>query len=187
MQIIKPEQQKVMSLAMLGKSNAEIATQLDFSLEKVEGILNEPAIKSTIEDVKIASLSNKLEITRLAWANSIIDSIIEWAQRIIEWVTPEKWNKNHVELFKMILREQEKLDKRILDEIQQRINITNNVQINVYSDTQGLEWVLSKIPARGQESFWKDIIALGQKYADEYARTWWDNVKGKEVLEYHPD
>jgi hypothetical protein len=48
----------------------------------------------------------------------------------------------------MILREQEKLDKRILDEIQQRINITNNVQINVYSDTQGLEGVLSKIPAR---------------------------------------
>jgi hypothetical protein len=65
MQIIKPDQQKVMSLAMLGKSKAEIAASLDFSLEKVEGILNEPAVRSTIDEIEISTLSDKLSITRL--------------------------------------------------------------------------------------------------------------------------
>lgn len=87
-------------------------------------------------------------------------------------IDPTKWNKNHVELFKLVLREQEKLDKKILDDIQSRINITNNVQVNyVRSDTKAIESILEKLPARAQESFWKDVIQLGMKYSEEYSRT----------------
>ena len=90
-----------------------------------------------MQDIEISSLSNKLSITRLRGANAVIDTIITGVQKIVDDIDPTKWNKNHVELFKLVLREQEKLDKKILDDIQSRINITNNVQVNyVRSETK---------------------------------------------------
>ena len=117
MQIIKPEQQKVMSLAMIGKSEDEIASLSDMSIDKVRDILKEPSIKAMMQDVEMSDLSNKLAISRLKGATNLIDRIISGAQQIVDNISPEKWNKNHVTLFQMILREQEKFDKRILDEI----------------------------------------------------------------------
>lgn len=183
MQIIKPEEQKVMSLAMLGKDSQTISGMTGISLQQVEDILNSPSVKSMRDDLEISNLSNQLSLTRLRGANSIIDAIISGAQKIVDNIDAEKWNKNHVELFKIILKEQEKLDKKILDEIQNRINITNNIQINVRSDTQAMEGLLWKLPAKAQSSFWQDVIALGNKYVEEYARAGWDSREMKIIQE----
>jgi DNA-directed RNA polymerase specialized sigma24 family protein len=171
MQIIKPDQQKVMSLAMLGKTHEEIAQLAGTPIEKVRDILNEPSVRGIMQDVEISNLSNQISIKRLRGAQDMIDKLIAWAQSILDNVPAERWNKNHMTLFTTMIKEQEKLDKKILDEIQSRINITNNTQINVYTDTQWLEQVLAKLPAKAQECFWKEIIELGNKYAREYART----------------
>lgn len=183
MQIIKPEEQKVMSLAMLGKTSEAISALTNLPLQQVEDILNSPSVRSMRDDLEISNLSNQLSLTRLRGANGIIDAIIQGAQKIVDEVDSVKWNKNHVELFKIILKEQEKLDKKILDEIQNRINITNNIQINVRSDTQAMEGLLWKLPAKAQASFWEDVIALGNKYTEEYARAWWTDGKMKIVQE----
>ena len=183
MQIIKPEQQKVMSLAMLGKTHDQIAWLAEMPIDKVRDILNEPSIRSMMDYIEISNLSNSLVKSRLKGANGMIDQLISGAQKILNDVDPIKWNKNHVSLFMMLMKEQEKLNKQMLDEIQSRINITNNTQINVYTNTQWLEQVLAKLPAKAQESFWQEIIELGQKYADEYTRAWYIDGEVTEVPE----
>lgn len=189
MQIIKPEEQKVMSLAILGKTSFEIATFTNLPENDVKDILNSPAVRGMIQDIEISNVSNQLTLSRMKWWQEIIDSIIAWAKKIVSaiddgGIDPTKWNKNHIELFKMILAEQAKLDKKILDEIQNRINITtNNITINVRSDTQALEGILAKLPAKAQESYWQDVIALGKKYAQEYSRVGWNPMTMKIISE----
>ena len=157
---------------MIGKSIESIATLTWLSEEKVGDILADPSLQSVMQDIEISSLSNKLSITRLRGANAVIDTIITGVQKIVDDIDPTKWNKNHVELFKLVLREQEKLDKKILDDIQSRINITNNVQVNyVRSETKWLESILESLPARAQESFWREVIELWQKYQSQYTGT----------------
>lgn len=65
MKIIKPDQQKVMSLAMIGKDVEKISTLTGLSETEVSDILSDPSLQSMMQDIEISSLSNKLSITRL--------------------------------------------------------------------------------------------------------------------------
>ncbi len=91
-----------------------------------------------------------------------MDKIIDGIRLIANEVDARAWNKNHVELFKMLVQNIAKEDVKALQVIQNNF-IQNNTVVHK-SALNGLDEKLGKIPARKQAEFWRDVEDLVLKY-----------------------
>lgn len=153
----------IAQLKMLGNSPEEIANELHLEVSYVNEVVKSEKVIRWMEEAEISALSRGVELSRLRSARDLIGTIMTGIRKIAEEVDAEKWNKNHVELFKLLLQNLAKEDAKALTIIQNNFIQQNNVQVE-RSALSGLDEKLSKIPAREQVNFWRDVEALVDKY-----------------------
>lgn len=160
--MIDQKQAEVAHLALLWKSNDYIADTLNLDSGFITSTLDNLEVKKWMEDAEIESLSRGLDLSRLKWANDIIDRLIEWAKQITDaqnGIDAKKWNRNHIELFKLLVTNLQKQEVKALNIIQ-----NNFIQNNNVSPLSGFEERLSKLNSRQQNAFWDELDQLINKH-----------------------
>lgn len=155
---------EIAQLKMIGNTSEEISEALHFEVTYIDEVLKSEKVVRWMEETEIASLSRGVELSRLRNARDIIGTIMTGIKKIAEEVDAEKWNKNHVELFKLLLQNLAKEDIKALTIIQNNFVQNNNVQTE-RSVLSGLEEKLTKMPARKQVEFWREVEDLISKYS----------------------
>lgn len=158
--MIDQKQAEVAHLALIGKSTEYIAETLNLDSSFVASTLENREVKKWMEDAEIDALTRKVDLARLKWANDIIDSLIEGAKIITENVVASKWNRNHIELFKLLITNLQKQEVKALNIIQNNF-IQNNQNVSPLS---GFEERLSKLNSRQQAAFWDELDQLINKH-----------------------
>lgn len=156
----------IAQLKMIGNDTTQIAEALHLDETYIDEVLKSEKVVRWMEEAEIASLSRGVELSRLRSARDLIATIMKGIKTIAEEVEAAKWNKNHVELFKLLLQNLAKEDAKALTIIQNNFIQQNNVQVE-RSALSGLDEKLSKIPARQQVNFWRDVEDLVAKYTKQ--------------------
>lgn len=167
---LKPEEFQVANLALLGNSTHAIADAVYQDVLTVETILKRPGVVTWMNDVKIQDASQNARLVKVAAAKDILEEVIKGAKRIIKKVNAEKWNKNHVEIFKMLTSDLTKEEARIVNNIMQQVNINGPVE-NSKSDMDELDDLISSLPASIQGKFWKEVILLATKFVNDFSKS----------------
>lgn len=163
---------EIAQLKIIGNTDAQIAEALHLTEDYVADVVKSEKVVRWMEETEIAALSRGVELTRLRSARDTITSIMTGIKKIAEEVDAEKWNKNHVELFKLLLQNLAKEDLKALTIIQNNfIQNNNSTPQQERSILSSLEEKLSKMPARMQVDFWRDVEDLITKYSDNATRT----------------
>jgi len=158
--MIDQKQAEVAHLALIGKSNEYISDTLNLDSGYVASVLENREVKKWMEDAEIDALTRKVDLSRLKGANDIIDDLIAGAKVILENVVASKWNRNHIELFKLLITNLQKQEVKALNIIQNNF-IQNNQNVSPLS---GFEERLSKLNSRQQAAFWDDLDELINKH-----------------------
>lgn len=158
--MIDQKQAEVAHLALIWKSNEYIAETLNLDSGFVASTLENREVKKWMEDAEIDALTRKVDLARLKGANDIIDSLIDGAKVITENVAASKWNRNHIELFKLLITNLQKQEVKALNIIQNNF-IQNNQNVSPLS---GFEEKLSKLNSRQQAAFWDELDELINKH-----------------------
>lgn len=153
---------QIAQLKLVGNTSENIAEALSLDVTYVNSVIKDEKIVRWMEEAEITALSRWVELTRLKWAKDILGKIIDGIKLIANEVDARAWNKNHVELFKMLVQNIAKEDAKTLQVIQNNF-IQNNTVVHKSALT-GLDEKLSKIPARKQAEFWRDVEDLVLKY-----------------------
>lgn len=156
------QEAQIAQLKMVGNTIENIAEALSLDKNYVEIVLKKSDVQQWMEEAEITALSRWVELSRLRWAKEIMDKIIDGIRLIANEVDARAWNKNHVELFKMLVLNIAKEDAKALQVIQN--NYIQNNTIVQKSALSGLDEKLGKIPARKQAEFWRDVEDLVRKY-----------------------
>lgn len=160
--MIDQKQAEVAHLSLIWKSNEYICETLNLDSTFVASVLDNREVKKWMEEAEIDALSRDLDLSRLKWANDIIDRLIEWAKQITDaenGVDARKWNRNHIELFKLLVTNLQKQEVKALNIIQ-----NNFIQNNNASPLSGFEEKLSKLNSRQQAAFWDELDELINKH-----------------------
>lgn len=160
--MIDQKQAEVAHLSLIWKSNEYICNALNLDSTFVASVLDNREVKKWMEEAQIDALSRDLDLSRLKWANDIIDRLIEWAKQITDaenGIDAKKWNRNHIELFKLLVTNLQKQEVKALNIIQ-----NNFIQNNNSSPLSGFEERLSKLNSRQQAAFWDDLDELINKH-----------------------
>ncbi len=161
--MIDQKQAEVAHLSLIWKSNEYICDTLNLDSTYVASVLENREVKKWMEDAEIDALTRKVDLARLKGANDIIDRLIEWAKQITDaenGVDARKWNRNHIELFKLLVTNLQKQEVKALNIIQNNF-IQNNQNVSPLS---GFEEKLSKLNSRQQAAFWDDLDQLINKH-----------------------
>lgn len=158
--MITQDQANIAQLAILWKDKQYIAETLNVDVAFVELTLSQNEVAKWIEEAEIEALSRQVNLSRLKWANKIIDRLIEGAQDILDNVNAPKWNRNHIELFKLLVTNLQKEEVKALNVIQNNYYQSNT---NV-SPLTGFEEKLKKLSARQQAEFWADLDRLVESH-----------------------
>ena len=158
--MIDQKQAEIAHLKLMWKSTEYIADTLNIDSVYIETALNNVEVQKWMEEAEIDALTRKVDLSRLKWANDIIDKLIEGAKVILDNVGAAKWNRNHIELFKLLITNLQKAEVKALTIIQN--NFTQNNQ-NV-SPLSGFEERLWKLNARQQAAFWDELDELINKH-----------------------
>lgn len=154
---------EIAQLKMIGNTNEHIADACWVDVLYVTTILKDPKVITWMEEAELSALSRGVELTRLRSARDILPFIIDGIRKIASEIEAEKWNKNHVELFKMLILNLAKEDAKAL-QIIQNTYVQNNTIMAPRSALSWLDEKLGKIPARKQAEFWRDVEDLVTKY-----------------------
>lgn len=161
--MIDQKQAEIAHLFLIWKNVEYIADTLNIDSVYVTTALENHEVKKWMEEAEIDALTRKVDLSRLKWANDIIDRLIEWAKLILDvedGVDPRKWNRNHIELFKLLITNLQKAEVKALNIIQNNF-IQNNQQSSPLS---GFEDRLWKLNSRQQAAFWDDLDELISKH-----------------------
>lgn len=160
--MLSQQEAQIAQLKILGNKPNDIAEALSLTVPFISATLNKPTVIQWMEEAEITALSRGVELTRLRGAKDIMDTIIAGIRTIANEVDAKTWNKNHVELFKMLIQNIVKEDVKALQIIQN--NYTQNNTIVNKNSMSSLDDKLGKIPAREQAAFWGEVENLISKY-----------------------
>lgn len=160
--MLSQQEAQIAQLKLVGNNHENIAEALSLDVAYIDQVLKKADVLQWMEEAEITALSRWVELTRLKWAKDIMDKIIDGIRLIANEVDARAWNKNHVELFKMLVQNIAKEDVKALQVIQNNF-IQNNTVVHK-SALNGLDEKLGKIPARKQAEFWRDVEDLVLKY-----------------------
>ena len=157
---------EIAQLKIVGNNEVQIAEALNLTEDYVKDVLKSDKVVRWMEETEIATLTRGVELSRLRSARDTIDLVMAGIKKIATDVDAEKWNKNHVELFKLLLQNLAKEDLKALTIIQNNyIQNNNQDKQQKRSILSSLEEKLSKMPARKQVDFWRDVEDLITKYS----------------------
>lgn len=165
--ILKPDEAKIATLHMLGNSNESIADQLMVAVTYVEATLKQKYVNDFIREVETQDAIAGWLMMKVKYAKWILlPKIIEWCDTIVEKVSAEKWNKNHIDLFKFMLQDIKKEEPKIIQNILNQVNI-QSVE-NTSSDMEQLDEIICALPSSVQWEFWEKVVLLANQFKNDF-------------------
>lgn len=171
--MIKPDEAKIMQLYLLWNNESKISETTWYSIEFIQEVLLRKHVAAAITDIEIEDTLRDNKLKKIKWAKLLLDKVILWVQKIANDIDAAKWNKNHVELFKLMLSDLAKEEKSIINNIQNQINIqvNNNIaESNWVMDE--LDELITAFPSNYQDIFWSKVILLANQMKDELSARW---------------
>ncbi len=165
--MINAKDAEIAQLKLLGNKPEKISEMLWIDIEWVNTVLAKSEVVVWMEEVELQSITRSVSLKKVQWAKKIIDKVIAGVEKIADEIDAEKWNKNHVELFKLFLTNLAQEEAKVVKFIQN--NFINNAP-PPKSDTnilKGFEDKLEKMDSRTQTKFWADLDALINSYLNK--------------------
>lgn len=166
--VLKPDEAKIATLHMLGNSDDNIADQLMVAPTYVEATLKQKYVQDFIREVETQDAIAWGLVMKVKYAKgTLLPKIIAWCDTIVEKVSAEKWNKNHVDLFKFMLQDIKKEEPKIIQNILNQVNI-QTVE-NTSTDMEELDEIITTLPSSVQWEFWQKVILLANQVKDDFS------------------
>lgn len=165
--VLKPDEAKIATMSMLWNSTKDIATILDVDSTYVESILNHKYVQDFIREVETQdAIAGWLHMKVKYAKEKLLPQLIDWVEKIVKNVSAEKWNKNHVEMFKIMLQDIKKEEPKIIQNILNQVNISSVEKSS--SEMEELDEMISSLPSSVQVKFWEQVVTLATKIKMDY-------------------
>lgn len=162
--MINAKEAEIAQLKLLGNTPEKISEMLGIDVEGVNTVLEKSEVIVWMEEVELQSMTRSVSLKKIQGAKKIIDKVIQGVEKIADEIAAEKWNKNHVELFKLFLTNLAQEEAKVVKFIQN--NFINNApppksETNIL---KGFEEKLERMDSRTQAKFWADLDTLINSY-----------------------
>lgn len=165
--VLKPDEAKIATLHMLGESAEKIASELVVATTYVVATLKSKHVRDFIQEIETQDAMAVWLHKKVRFAKGeLLDGVIDGCQKILKNIPAEKWNKNHVDMFKFMLQDIKVAETKIVQNIMNQVNIQVNEQKS--SDMEELDEMIAALPASVQNKFWENVILLAKKTTDEF-------------------
>lgn len=165
--VLKPDEAKIATLHMLGNDDESIANQIMVASSYVEATLKSKHVQDFIREVETQDAIAGWLAMKVKYAKwTLLPKIIAWCETIIDKVWAEKWNKNHIDLFKFMLQDIKKEEPKIIQNILNQVNI-QTVE-NSSSDMEQLDEIICALPSSVQGEFWEQVVLLANRIKDDF-------------------
>lgn len=162
--MINAKEAEIAQLKLLGNTPEKISEMLGIDIDWVNTVLEKREVIVWMEEVELQSMTRSVSLKKIQGAKNIIDKVIQGVEKIADEIDAEKWNKNHVELFKLFLTNLAQEEAKVVKFIQN--NFINNApppksETNIL---KGFEEKLERMDSRTQAKFWADLDSLINSY-----------------------
>jgi len=160
------QEAQIASLFLLSNTHEQIANSLGVTLAVVETTIQKDNVKKYMRELEIQDLTDGARLDKVRAIKGILPKIIDGLNKILNEVSAEKWNKNHVELMKLMLAELPKEEaKAIQNIVHGSIIVNNNNFQEKKSESSELDALIQTLPSNVQSEFFMEVISLAKQYA----------------------